>query len=229
MGSPASSTAAQAIDAVAGVAPEVAAGYRQIRTAIATDGALSAAVKAMLVAVAAAARGFDDLARAELERGRGLGLTEDQIGTGAAALLLSRGEVVCGRFVDAAGGLATRADPRPGWDGEPEAYFLGYLGVDVLPERMRIMADRLPEVFSGYQRMHHGALAADPAATWLAELSLVALNAGELQTRFVAIHAVTARRAGATDAELLEAVVCAIPVVGVGAWAAGAEGLFTAP
>jgi alkylhydroperoxidase/carboxymuconolactone decarboxylase family protein YurZ len=91
------------------------------------------------------------------------------------------------------------------------------------------MADNVPEVFAGYQRMHHGALAADPRATKLAELALVALNAGELQTRFVAIHAATARRADATDAELLEAVICAIPVRGVAAWAAGAEGLFVSP
>jgi alkylhydroperoxidase/carboxymuconolactone decarboxylase family protein YurZ len=219
-------TADEAIDAVAELAPEVAGGYRQIRAVIASDGALPGATKALLVAAAAAACGCDALARAELERGREIGLSEDQIATTATALLLGRGEVVCGRFVDAAGGLTVSAEPRPAWDRDREAYFREYLGADTLPGRMRIMADNLPEVFAGYQRMHHGALAADPAASKLCELALVALNAAELQTRFAAIHAATARSAGATDAELLEAVVCAIPVAGVAAWAAGSEGLF---
>jgi hypothetical protein len=35
--------------------------------------------------------------------------------------------------------------------------------------------------------------------------------------------------ARAANAELVEAVVCAIPVGGVGAWAAAAEGLFPDP
>jgi 4-carboxymuconolactone decarboxylase len=219
-------TAESAIDAVARLAPEVAGGYRQIRAVIASDGALSAAIKALLVAVAAAARRDETLARTELERGRALGLTDDQIATAATALLLGRGEVACGCLVDAAGGLADGLDARPAWDGEPEAYFLGYLRVDALPDRMRIMSDHDSEVFHGYQRMHHGALAAEPGATKLAELALVAVNAAELQPRFASIHAATARRAGATDTELLEAVICAIPVSGVAAWAAGAEGLF---
>ena len=81
-------------------------------------------------------------------------------------------------------------------------------------------------MFAGYHRMHHGALAADPGATKLAELVLVSLNAAELQRGFVEIHAATARMASASDDELVEAIVCAIRVVGVAAWAAGAEGLF---
>lgn len=213
------------------VAAEVAAGYGQIRAVIEHDGALPAAVKALLVAAAAASRGYDALLRSELARGRGAGLDDDQIGSAATALLLSRGEVACGRFVDAARsvGASGAVGPRPAWDADPEAYFLQYLGVDALPARMRLMADRLPEVFAGYQRMHHGALAADPSATKLSELAMVAVNAGDLQARFVAIHAATARRAGTSDAELLEAVICAVPVAGVAAWATGAEGLFPDP
>ena len=55
------------------IAPEVAAGYEQIRGVIAEDGALSAAWKALLVGVCATARGYDEMASQELDRGRSLG------------------------------------------------------------------------------------------------------------------------------------------------------------
>ncbi|HTX13102.1 MAG TPA: hypothetical protein VME22_31080 [Solirubrobacteraceae bacterium] len=219
-------TSEEVLRQIARIAPEVAAGYDQVRQVIARDGALSAAWKAMLVAVCATARGYDEMAVEELGRARELGIEQREIGVAAVALLLARGETMCGRFIAIAGGLDATESPRPAWDREREAYFLDYLAVRALPRRMAIMAERVPEVFCGYQRMHHGALAADPAATKLAELVLVALNASELQRGFVAIHAATARKASASDDELVEAIVCAIRVVGVAAWAAGAEGLF---
>ena len=215
-----------AILQISRIAPEVAAGYEQIRDEIAQDGALSVAWKALLVAVCATARGYDDMARQELDRGRAAGIGDREIGTAAVALLLARGEELTGRFIEIAGGLSTTDVPRPASELGAEAYFLEYLGVSSLPARMAIMSERVPEVFAGYHRMHHGALAADPSATKLAELVLVALNAAELQREFVGIHAATARRASADDDELVEAIVCAIRVVGVAAWAAGAEGLF---
>ncbi len=208
------------------IAPEVAAGYEQIRELIARDGALSAGWKALLVGVCATARGYDEMAVQELDRGRSLGLGDREIGIAAVALLLARGEQLTGRFVDIAGGLSAADSPRPACELGAEVYFLSYLGLPSLPARMAIMAERVPAVFAGYHRMHHGALAADPGATKLAELVLVALNAAELQREFVAIHAATARKAAASDDELVEAIVCAIRVVGVAAWAAGAEGLF---
>jgi 4-carboxymuconolactone decarboxylase len=211
---------------VSRIAPEVAGGYEQIRDVIAQDGALSAAWKALLVAVCATARGYGEMARAELDRARAAGIGDREIGIAAVALLLARGEELTGRFIEIAGGLSTTDAPRPASELDAEAYFVSYLGVPSLPARMAIMSERVPEVFAGYHRMHHGALAADPSATKLSELVLIALNAAELQREFVRIHAATARKASATDDELVEAIVCAIRVVGVAAWAAGAEGLF---
>ncbi|MGH2887937.1 MAG: hypothetical protein ACRDPA_35465 [Solirubrobacteraceae bacterium] len=208
------------------IAPEVAAGYEQVREVIAQDGALSAGWKALLVAVCATAGGYGEMARAELDRGRAAGIGDREIGIAAVALLLARGEELTGRFIEIAGGLSTRDEPRPASGLDAEAYFLSYLGMPALPRRMAIMSERVPGVFAGYHRMHHGALAADPGATKLAELVLVALNAAELERGFVEIHAATARKASASDDELVEAIVCAIRVVGVAAWAAGAEGLF---
>jgi 4-carboxymuconolactone decarboxylase len=222
----ASSRTDDVIHQISRIAPEVAAGYEQIREVIAQDGALSAAWKALLVAVCATARGYDEMARRELDRGRAAGIGDREIAIVAVALLLARGEELTGRFVEIAGGLSTTEAPRRASELDAKAYVLSYLGAPSLPRRMAIMAERLPAVFAGYHRMHHGALAADPDATKLAELVLVALNAAELQRGFVEIHAATARKASASDDELVEAIVCAIRVVGVAAWAAGAEGLF---
>jgi 4-carboxymuconolactone decarboxylase len=214
------------LDQIAGIAPELAEGYGQIRETIERDGALSAPTKALIVAVCAAARGYGELARDELGRGRSLGLEDREIADAGVSLLLARGEVICGRFADTAGGFAPADTPRPPSPLGPVDYFLDFFGVDALPTRMAIMSARVPGVFAGYQRMHHAALKADPASGKLTELVLVAVNAADLASTFVAIHAATARTAGATDAELVEAVVCAIPVSGVAAWASAAEALF---
>lgn len=220
------SDAANFPEQVAGIAPEVAAGYAQVRASIEADGALPAAFKALVCAVCASVLGHVELAARELARGRAIGLSEREIGIAGVALLLGRGEAQTQRFVDLAGGLEHAQTPRPRSELEAEAYFLHYLGVDALPARMAIMQRYVPQVFAGYQRMHHGVLAADPSATRWSEMLLVGVNAAQLQTGFISIHAATARKAGATDEQLVEAVVCAIPAAGIAAWAAGAEGLF---
>jgi 4-carboxymuconolactone decarboxylase len=214
------------LEQIAGTAPEISGGYADIRAVIDTDGALPAATKALLVAACAAARGEEDLAREELARGRELGLSDRDIADAGVSLLLARGEVICKRFAELAGGFAAAPTPRPPSPLAPVDYFLDFFGVDELPTRMKIMSERVPGVFAGYQRMHHASLKGDPASGKLTELVLVAVNAADLAGAFVGIHAATARTAGASDAELVEAVVCAIPVRGVAAWAAAAEALF---
>jgi alkylhydroperoxidase/carboxymuconolactone decarboxylase family protein YurZ len=214
---------------IAKIAPEVAAGYAQIRAAIEADGALSATWKALICAVCASVCGENELAERELARGRSIGLDDGDIGVAGVALLLARGETKAQRFIDLAGGLVATPEPRPASSLAAEDYFRDYLGVAEIPPRMAIMRDQVPEVFEGYHRMHHGALAADPSITKLSESIMVAVNAAQLQPGFIAIHAATARKAGASDAELVEAVVCAVSVSGVAAWASGAEALFPTP
>src|SRR5438105_13996515 len=121
-----------ALEAIAAFAPEVTGGYAQIRSLIDTDGALPASTKALLIAAAAAARGHDELARRELERGRALGLDDADIAGASASLLLSRGEAVCERFAAAAGGVPEGAPLRPADEHDGEAYFLAKLGVSEL-------------------------------------------------------------------------------------------------
>ena len=52
----------------------------------------------------------------------------------------------------------------------------------------------------------------------LVELLLCGLNSAELQPEFVRIHADAARRVGATDDEVLGAVLAAIPVMALFLW-----------
>jgi 4-carboxymuconolactone decarboxylase len=216
---------AGALDAVARVAPAGVEGYRRIRAVLEADGALTAAHKALLVAVAAAVRGHEALAARELARGRELGLDDDAIGAAAATLLLSRGEGNVERFVAAAGDIEPHDPPRPADDRSDEQYFLDYGGVDQLPARNAVLAARAPDVFAGYHAVHHAALRADPARAKFAELVCCTIQASELQGGFVAVHADMARRVGATEDELLEAVLCAWPVSGVGAWAVSFDAL----
>jgi alkylhydroperoxidase/carboxymuconolactone decarboxylase family protein YurZ len=215
-----------AIEPLVSLAPEAAGGYERVLGAIESEGALSIAHKALLVAIGSAVRGDSELARRELGRGRSAGLSDAEIVTAAAAVLLSRGESACGRVLGAAGPLALDDPPSASPDLDAAQYFLGYNRVEVLPPRLAILAERAPAVFEGYFRMHHAVLAGEPELALLAELVLCSLNTAELRGDFVAIHAIGARRAGASDEQLLEAILCAMPVAGVAAWTVGATALF---
>jgi alkylhydroperoxidase/carboxymuconolactone decarboxylase family protein YurZ len=213
------------IDVLADAVPEVIAGYRAIRSVIDSDGALSVAEKALLVAADDAVCSDGELAASEIARGRAAGLTDDQIVTAASALLLSRGQRACERLLAAAGELAPERPAAAPSDADATDYFLDYNVLNALPPRLAVLADRSAAGYEGYFRMHHGVLRARPEFSKLAELVLCSLNAADLRGDFVAIHAGAARRVGVTDEELLEAFVCAMAVGGVGAWAVAAGAL----
>jgi 4-carboxymuconolactone decarboxylase len=207
-------------------APAAADGYARIRALIDADGALPASQKALMVAVNASRARDPELAQSELRRANALGLPPRQRAAALTTLLLSRGESLAAAFAAAAGPIDPGGNALPAYAGPPDQYLREYLVLDVLPPRMSQLADRVPEAFAGYAAMHHAALRADPALSLLGELILCSLNAVDLETEFIAIHAAGARRVGATDEQLVEAVLCAIPVSGVGAWAAAAAALF---
>jgi len=218
--------AADASSELRALLPEAVAGYERIRRFLMRDGELPAASKALLIAAAAAVRGIDELARAEVARARELGVDDELIAVCGAAVLLSRGEAACARLIGTAAPLSRMPPARPTGTLEGTAYFRGYNDGAPLPPRMRLLLELAPEVFEGYHAMHHAVLSSDPRTDPLAELALCTVNAAELQTGFIAIHAASARRRGVTDGQLVEAILCAIPVAGVAAWAAGAAALF---
>ena len=98
-----------------------------------------------------------------------------------------------------------------------------------VPERVATLADRSSAAFGGYALLHRSALRESALPPVLVELLLCGLNAAELQPEFVRIHADAARRVGASDDEVLGAVLAAIPVSGAAVWAAAAGALSGAP
>jgi alkylhydroperoxidase/carboxymuconolactone decarboxylase family protein YurZ len=103
------------------------------------------------------------------------------------------------------------------------AYFDDYFGGE-LPERIARLAELPGPAFDGYALLHRTGLRDGALEPKLAELLLCAVNAAEIQTGFVEIHARSARSQGATDAELAETILAVVPVAGVAAWA-GAAGV----
>jgi uncharacterized protein (TIGR02246 family) len=211
---------------LADAVPVAGAGIARLREASEADGALSAGVKALFVAAAAAARGHSAQLRDAVARMHALEVPADRAWAAAAALGLARGEEVSGRLVAAL--LARYGAPEAGepyaepFDAEgAQSYFRSHFGGEV-PGRVALLADRSPSAFAGYALLHRGVLREGALEPKLAELLLCAVNAAEYQSAFVEIHARSARAAGATDEELVDAVVAVIPVAGVAAWASAA-------
>jgi alkylhydroperoxidase/carboxymuconolactone decarboxylase family protein YurZ len=189
------------------------------------------------MAAAAAVKGHDALMRRELGRAGRLGLSEAVASGAAVAVLISRGEAVYERFREATWELfgrdgAGEATDATGISDTTEvaasadaalAYFEQYFGS--VPDYVTLMAERSPRALEGYMLMRKWALDENALEPKLVELLLCTVNAAEFGPRFVKIHARGARRAGASEEEIVEAVLCAIPVAGVASWLPGAEGV----
>ena len=102
-------------------------------------------------------------------------------------------------------------------------YFTDYFGF--VPDYIDLMADEASRGLEGYVLMRQWSLAENPLGAKWVELMLCTINAAEFSSRFVNVHANGARAAGASEAEIVESVVCAIPVSGVAAWLPGADGI----
>ena len=90
---------------------------------------------------------------------------------------------------------------------------------------IELMADEAPRALEGYVLMREWSLAENTLDAKHVELLLCTINAAEFSSRFVNVHANGARNAGATEAEIVESVICAIPVSGVASWLPGADGI----
>lgn len=214
---------------LAAISPGFAEGYARIREVVDTDGACPAWAKALYVAAAACVKGHDDLVRTELGRAVRGGLTHEHARGACIALLISRGEAVYARFtghVDAFFGVDETPEVTEFPDADVDdarAYFTRYFGE--VPPYIEIMADHAPRALEGYTLMREASLEENPLPWKHVELLLMTVNAADLNQWYVSIHALGARNAGATDDEIAEAVVCAIPVAGVASWLAGAAGV----
>src|SRR3546814_12289529 len=76
-----------------------------------------------------------------------------------------------------------------------------------------------PEAADAYYLMRRGSIDANPLSAKYGELLLLAILAAGYSP-MAATHVRGARNAGASDEEIAEAVLCAIPSAGIAAWMA---------
>lgn len=214
-------------EALETASPKAAAGMDLVLRGAAETG-LGEARSALVTACAACVRSQPDTQLDALVRAKAAGLPADQAWGAPAVVLVSRGAEAAQRL--ARGMLETFGPPPVGrpHEGIPERaaaveYFRAYFGE--LPERLSQLAGASSLAFDGYTLMHQGALRDGPLPDVLVELILCGINAAELQTDFVRIHAGAARRAGASEDEVVGAVLSAMPVSGAAVWAAAAPAL----
>lgn len=224
-------SAALASGRIDAVSPKFAEGLARVREVTDTDGACPAWAKALYMAAAAAVKGHRDMLMAQMERSRNLGLELSDARGAALTVLISRGEAVYATFnaaIDEVFGdtMALPAGDAPEFPIDRQGcldYFEDYFGF--VPDYVRLMADDAPRALEGYVLMREWSLAENVLDATHAELLLLTINAAEFSARFVNVHANGARRAGCSEAQIIEAVVCAIPVAGVASWLPGADGI----
>ncbi len=216
---------------VSAMSHKFAEGYARVRDVTDRDGALPAWAKALYMAAAAAVRGHDSLLRRELGRSKELGLSLNDARGAALTVFISRGEGVYAKFTSAVNEIFGEEIGRP----EEESpnfeldkdfcleYFEGYFGF--VPTYVQLMAEEAPRALEGYVLMREFSLAENLLDAKHVELLLCTVNAAEFSSRFVNVHANGARNAGASEAEIVESVICALPVSGVASWLPGADGI----
>jgi alkylhydroperoxidase/carboxymuconolactone decarboxylase family protein YurZ len=216
---------------LAAISPKFAEGYARIREVTDRDGACPAWAKALYMAAAGAVKGQSALVARELVRARALGLARADAEGAALAVLISRGEAAFATFaaaVRSAYGAGPSAAPpeRLRYDVTRDsalAHFRSYFGF--VPAYVELMANEAPRALEGYALMREWSLGENRLAAKHVELLFCTVNAAEYAARFVGIHAKGARRAGASEAEIVEAVLCAIPIAGVASWLAVSDAL----
>jgi 4-carboxymuconolactone decarboxylase len=206
-----------------GHAPYTLAGFAAFRHVIDTDGAVPARLKALFAAVAAVDRRHLALARRELERGVALGLTVREATAGIVVLASLRGEGASldfAQLVEACFGQIEMPGPQPlptASAGEAEANFKAYFGT--IPPPLAQLLRLVPAAADAYYLMRRGSIDANPLSPKHGELLLLAILAASYSPMAVT-HVRGARMAGASDEEIAEAVLCAVPSAGIAAWMA---------
>lgn len=204
------------------LAPYTVAGYALFREIVELDGAIPAKLKALFACVGAANKGHGDLARREIQRARDLGLSRNEAASGLILLSSLRGEGVAMLFkamletayppVNAAGDAASGIRAQP---GEAERNFKEYFGT--VPPALAKMLELSPKGADAYYLMRKGTIECNTLDKKYAELMLVTVLATDYSPMALT-HIKAARRVGASDQELAEAILCAVPAAGIAAW-----------
>lgn len=215
------------------LAPFTISGYDLFREVIETDGALPAKLKSLFAAVAACNRRYPVLARKELDRAARLGLTRNEAAAGLILLSSLRGEGAALAFDATIREIyppACNDDANPSRHpssrqpelvraapGEAEANFKAYFGT--VPPALATLLRLAPKGADGYFLMRKGTIDCNQLDRKAAELMLIAVLASDYSPQ-ATTHIRAARAVGATDEEMAEAILCAVPSAGIAAWMA---------
>lgn len=212
-------------------APKFVEGLARVADAITADGALPAGLKAVFAAAICAVKRDEPLVGHYLSVAAAAGVPREHAEGASVGLLISRGVTPHRLFVAGLEDAWPSAPAEPA--GEPGgftadvpgayAYFERYFGF--VPDYVELLGERAPAGLEGYFLMREASLGETPLPARDMELLLCAVNAAEYQARFVAIHARGARRAGATEEQLVEAALTAMPFAGVASWLPAAQGV----
>lgn len=210
-------------------APKTVAGYRLFRAIIEQDGALPSAIKRLFLVAAACTKGYPEMAERELAAAAAAGLDLEHAASAMTILASSRGEGAAMRFGAALArcyGSAALVDadavPIDVAEGEAAANFLAYFGE--MPPSLGKLIELVPTGADAYYLMREGTLSGTALSPVHAELLLVSVLAADY-SNWASAHMDGARRAGASEAEIAEAVLCAVPVAGLSAWVVGATAM----
>jgi alkylhydroperoxidase/carboxymuconolactone decarboxylase family protein YurZ len=226
---PAAAATLDAVGRVRAHASKTLAGYRRFRSVIESDGALPKTLKHLFVAAAACVKGYPEMAERELRAAAAAGLDMELAGCAVAILASSRGEGAALRFESIyasvySAGARIEADEETlvVAPGEAEANFLSYF--KTMPPSLGKLLDLVPVGGDAYYLMREGTLSGTALEPRHAELLLVTVLAADY-SNWASVHMDGARRVGASEAEVAEAVLCAVPVAGLSAWVVGATAM----
>lgn len=205
------------------LAPYTVSGYALFREIVEVDGALPAKIKSLFVAVAGTNKGYGELARREAARACRLGLTRKEAAAGLILLSSLRGEGAALAFHAVLDAVyppppAAAQAPRSALQvepGEAENNFRQYFGT--VPVALAKLLELSPKGADAYYLMRKGTIECNTLEKKYAELLLVTVLASDYSP-MIATHIRAARAVGATDQELAEAILCAVPAAGIAAW-----------
>ena len=210
-------------------APKSVAGMRRFRSIIDNDGALPARIKRLFVACAATVKAYSEMALRELQAARDAGLSEAEAASAVAILSSVRGEGAALRFHGLFMQVYPEAeDPAVSDDdlavapGEAERNFLGYFGS--MPPSLGKLLDLIPVGGDAYYLLREGTLSGTRLEAAHAELLLVTVLVADY-SNWASVHMNGARKAGASETAVAEAVLCAVPTSGLSAWVVGATAM----
>jgi 4-carboxymuconolactone decarboxylase len=219
---------------LARISPPTGAALASLHDVINDDaGSLPKWFKHVLVACTCLVKRRPDEARTWIASACAAGAAPEAIAAIAVDLVLSRGAHVGDELLAAlsASGHAVPSSAVAGQQSivlDPTSdsireYFTGVFGS--VPERVALLLDTCPAGMRAYHLLRQAGLDDSVLPAHYMELVLVVVNAADYQPMFVEVHARGAFAKGATEEQLVEACVCAIPHAGVAAWLPASIGI----